>query len=68
MDAFLSRSGIKNAKTDIKTGEVYLLAEPSCDLSAEEVKRMMEEDYGYGFRSFERSTVKKWEDLGDATR
>ena len=68
MDAFLSRSGIKNAKTDLAKAEVYLLAEPGTVLTAQEVKRMMEEEYGYGFRSFERHTDRKWEEFGVASR
>jgi hypothetical protein len=68
MDAFLSRSGIKDAKTDIAKAEVYLLAEPTATLKPEEVKRLMEDEYGYGFRSFKKHTDKKWEDFGVANR
>lgn len=68
MDAFLARSGIKDAKTDITKAEVYLLAEPDADLTPAIVKTMMEEEYGYGFRSFEIVKDKPWSDFGDATR
>jgi hypothetical protein len=46
----------------------YLLAEPTATLKPEEVKRLMEDEYGYGFRSFKKYTDKKWEDFGVATR
>lgn len=68
MDAFLARSGIKDAKTDIVKAEVYLLAEPDAKLTAEEVKTLMEEEFGYGFRSFATIRDGKWEDYGDARR
>lgn len=68
MDAMLSRSGIKDAKTDLGKAEVYLLAEPGTQLAHEEIKREIEGDYGYGLRSFQRSTELKWEELGRADR
>lgn len=68
MDAMLSRSGIKDAKTDLGKAEIYLLAEPGTILTSEEVKREIEGDFGYGVRSFQRSTQLKWEELGRADR
>jgi len=64
MDALLSRSGIKDAKTDIARAEVYLLTEPGTQLSEDEVRTLVEEEFGYGLRSFEGSTELKWEELG----
>jgi hypothetical protein len=68
MDAFLSRSGIKDAKTNIGKAEVYLLAEPGTKLDPGSVREMIEGEYGYGFRSFASHTDRKWEEFGDARR
>lgn len=64
MDALLSRSGIKDAKTDIAKAEVYLLTEPGAQLTEAEVRTLVEEEFGYGLRSFESSTELKWTELG----
>jgi hypothetical protein len=68
MDALLSRSGILDAKTDLRKAEVYLLAEPGTRMTYDEVRREIEGDFGYGVRSFQRSTELKWEELGRANR
>ena len=67
MDALLTRSGIRDAKTDIGKAEIYLRAAPDCTLTGDEVKKLIEGDFGYGFRGFDR-TDKKWEELGAAGR
>lgn len=64
MDALLSRSGIKDAKTDITKAEIYVLAEPGTEMPENEVRATIEDDFGYGLRSYEASTVKKWDELG----
>lgn len=64
MDALLSRDGITDAKTDIAKAEVYLLAEPGTELTEDEVRKLVEEEFGYGLRSFESSTELKWDELG----
>lgn len=68
MDAFLARSGIKDAKTNIVKAEVYLLADPDAKLTAQDVKTLMEDEFGYGFRSFAIVRDGKWQDYGDARR
>jgi hypothetical protein len=64
MDALQSRSGILDAKTDLRVAEVYLLAEPGHTMDEREVRRMIENDFGYGVRSYVRSTELEWEELG----
>jgi len=63
MDALSTRSGIIDKKTDIAKGEVYLLAEPGFEFSQEQVKQVCD-DFGYALRTYESTTEKKWEDLG----
>jgi len=41
---------------------VYLLGEPGTELRKDEVKSIVEDDFGFGMRSLE-TTDKKWEDL-----
>jgi hypothetical protein len=64
MDALVSRSGIIDAKTDLRVAEVYLLAEPGHTMDEGEVRRMIQNDYGYGVRSYQRSTELQWDELG----
>jgi hypothetical protein len=63
MDALASRSGIVDKKTDIAKAEVYLLAEPGFEMTEKQVKSICD-DYGYGLRSYEMTTERKWEELG----
>jgi len=64
MDALLSRSGIIDAKTDLRVAEVYLMAEPGHNMDEREIRRMIENDFGYGVRSFVRSVELEWDELG----
>ena len=63
MDAFASRSGIIDKKTDIAKGEVYLLCEPGFEMTEKQVKNICD-DYGYGLRSYSVTTEATWEELG----
>jgi hypothetical protein len=63
MDALASRSGIIDKKTDIAKAEVYLLAEPGFEMTEKQVRNVCD-DYGYGLRTYEVTTEKKWEELG----
>lgn len=64
MDALLSRDGIFDAKTDIQKAEVYLLAKPGTVLEEAALRRLIEDDFGYGLRSYEATTEADWEELG----
>lgn len=64
MDALLSRDGIIDAKTDIAKAEVYLLGEAGTELKEGALRRTIEDDFGYGLRSFEQTTESNWEELG----
>jgi hypothetical protein len=63
MDALASRSGIIDKKTDIAKAEVYLLAEPGFSMTEKEVRTVCD-DFGYGLRTYELTTEKKWDELG----
>jgi hypothetical protein len=62
MDALASRSGIIDKRTDIAKAEVYLLAEPGFEMTEKQVKSICD-DYGYGLRSYEITTERKWDEL-----
>ncbi|MBZ0137600.1 MAG: hypothetical protein K8I27_14635 [Planctomycetes bacterium] len=64
MDALLSRDGIIDAKTDIAKAEVYLLGEPGTMLKEDALRRTIEDDFGYGLRSYKQTTESTWEDIG----
>lgn len=64
MDALMSRDGIIDAKTDIQKAEVYLLAEPGTVLEEAALRRTIEDDFGYGLRSYEATTEVDWEAIG----
>jgi hypothetical protein len=65
MDALASRSGIIDKRTDIAKAEVYLLAEPGFSMTEKEVRTICD-DFGYGLRTYELTTEKKWEDVSGA--
>jgi len=65
MDALLSRDGIIDAKTDIQKAEVYLLADPGTVLEEATLRRLIEDDFGYGLRSYEATTEATWEEVGE---
>jgi hypothetical protein len=64
MDALLSLDGILEAKTDIQKAEVYVRAKPGTVIEEDQLRTLIEDDYGYGLRSYETTTDKKWEELG----
>jgi hypothetical protein len=64
MDALKARSGIREAKSDLRVAEVYLLADPGHQLDETELRNEIEGVYGYALRTFERSTELEWDELG----
>lgn len=62
MDALLTRSGVIDAKTDITKAEIYLRTAPGTALDAQDMKREIEDVFGYGFRSLE-ITSREWDKL-----
>jgi hypothetical protein len=52
MDALLARSGIFDAKTDITKAEIYVHAKGDAPFEEEEIRALIEDDYGYGLRSY----------------
>ena len=67
MDAFLSRSGMLDAKTDIALGEVYLLANGGLEMTEAQTRAIVEDDYGYALRSYKKTNEidTKWDELGN---
>ena len=60
----MTRDGIINAKTDIQKAEIYLLGEPGTVLEEDELRTLIEDNFGYGLRSYETTSEADWDELG----
>ncbi|MDC1141634.1 hypothetical protein OAU50_00960 [Planctomycetota bacterium] len=56
----MARSGVIDAKTDITKAEIYVLTKDAIDFTESTIKALVEDDYGYGLRSFVVGET-KWE-------
>lgn len=54
MDALQSQAGIIEGRTDITKAEVYLRGKPGTVLDPAALRRLVEGEFGYTLRSFER--------------
>ncbi len=54
MDALRSLDGITDGRTNIKKFEIYLKATQAANLTQPAMAKMIEEEFGYSLRSFQR--------------
>lgn len=61
MDALQSQAGITEGRANIKKAEIYFKATSEAKLNEPDARKMLEDEFGYGLRSFARVRG-KWDD------